>query len=501
MTEGEVLLLDELPQLNRVDAVGCTDYAALQLLQQRHPDCQVLYEVPLGGENCSSLSTQFTAKNATAEQLEAALPLLPRLRELTLEGELPTTEELLHLCEAFPDVIMSFSMDICGKTYLSTAQSLDLTGTTATQKELSRLLPLFPALTEVNLTDVPMSDSELKALISRFPDIFFLCTMDFAGIPVSTAATEIDISRKNVTVEEVEALLPFFPHLTLLDMSHCGIDDEAMDALNRRHPETSIVWTLQIGLITLRTDATIFYPSSVNENAMPSEHQLKKLRYFTEMVAADVGHCRTYTCDWAQYMPHLKYLVISDTCISDLTPLSGLKELIYLEAYGIDAVDYSPLLSCTALQDLNISNTYGDPEPLSRMSWLHSLHWYDTQKDPDLYEKTQLLPDQLPDTEVVLDGIRKVNGGWRYLPNYYVFRDYIGGSFFNQEGIRSSWGDADAERILACNKFAHSSTSVRQVLAEIIRYRIDNGQPFPGIKNIDSEKAEILYQTICESDN
>lgn len=501
LSEEEVLLLDHFPQLKQVDGSQCPDIANLLLLQSRRPDCEVLYQVPLGDETCSSLATEFTATNATSEALESALPLLPRLRRLTLEGELPTPEELLHLRESFPDVMLSFSMKLCGQTYASTAQSIDLTGTTATQKELSRFLPLFPALTEVDLMGVPMSDSELKALISQFPDIFFLCTMDFAGIPVSTDATEIDISRKNVTVEEIETLLPFFPHLTLLDMSHCGIDDEAMDALNRRHPNVSIVWTLQIGPVTLRTDATIFYPSSVNENAMPNEQQLKKLRYFTEMVAVDVGHCRAYTCDWAEYMPHLKYLVISDTYISDLKPLSGLKELIYLEAYGIDAVDYSPLLGCTALQDLNISNTYGDPEPLRQMTWLHSLHWYATQEDPALYEKVQLLPDQLPDTEVVLDGARKVNGGWRYLPNYYVFRNYIGGSFFNQEGIRSScWGSEDAERILACNDYPRGPAA-RQVLAEIIRYRIDNGLPIPGIRNIGSEKAEILYQTICDSNN
>ena len=499
LTEEDVLLLDHFPQLKQVDGSQCPDLDNLLLLQARRPSCQVLYQVPLGSENCSCLSTAFTAADATAEQLDAALPLLPRLRQLTLEGELPAPEVLLRLREAFPDVTMTFSMDICGQTCPSAAQTMDFTGLPVTFQELSRLLPLFPALTEVNLTDTPLSDSELKALATQLPDIFFLCTMDFVGIPLSTDTTEIDISRrKDVTVEEIEALLPFFPHLKKLNMSRCGIDDETMDALNRRHPDTSIVWTLQIGLVTLRTDATVFFPASINELSLPSEEQLKKLRYCTEMVAVDVGHCHTSNCDWAQYMPHLKYLIIADTSISDLTPLSGLKELVYLEVFSTDVVDYSPLLGCTALQDLNVGNTFGDPEPLSRMTWLHNLYWFGTKRDPALYEKTRLLPEQLPDTNVVLTGGRNIDAGWRYLPNYYLFRDYIGGSFFNQEGIQSRWGFTDGERIMACDKSIHSPP-VHQVLAEIIRYRIDNGLPIPGVKNVGSEKAEILYQTVCAS--
>ena len=496
LTEAEALLLDELPRLNRVDAAGCTDYDALQILQQRHPDCQVLYEVSLGGETCSSLSTQLTVKDADAEQLESALSLLPRLRQLTLEGEIPSPEALLRLQAAFPDLTMSFSMEVCGQSFPSTAQTMDFTGSPVTYPELSRVLPLFPSLTEVNLTGVPMTDSELKALASEFPEIFFLCTMDFVGIPLSTDTTEIDISRRTVTVEEIDALLPFFPHLKKLNMSRCGIDDEAMDALNRRHPDTSIVWTLQIGLVTLRTDATVFFPSSVNENVLPTEEQLTKLRYCTEMVAVDVGHCHTSNCDWAQYMPHLKYLIIADTSISDLTPLSGLKELIYLEAFSTDVVDYSPLLGCTALQDLNIGTTYGDPEPLSRMTWLHNLWWYKILENEALCDDAMKLTDQLPDTNVVLKCGRNIGGSWRYLPNYYVFREYIGGNFFNQEGIQSRWG-ADSQKILACDH-GHAAYA-GDVLAAIVRYRIDNGLPIPGIKNVGSEKAEILYQTLLNS--
>lgn len=498
LTEAEVQYLDYLPALTQVDASECTDYTALLSLQQRRPDCQVLYRVSLGNAECTSLAQSFTAENPVADELLEKLPLLPRLNRLTLEGTPLPPEDLLRLREAFPAIELQFSLEIGGQFYPSDAESLDLSGLPVTAEEISETLPLMRRLQTLSLQETTLTDAELKALAAQFPDVFFLCTLDFAGLPCSTDATCLDLSRHPTTPEAVEAMLPFFPNLTKLDLSYCGIDDASMDELNRRHPHISIVWTMRIGLVTVRTDDTFFYPSSVDEERLPNNKELQKLRYCTEMVAVDVGHCEATDCNWAQYMPHLKYLILGDTPISDLTPLSGLKELIYLEAFSTEVVDYSPLLGCTALQDLNIGTTFGDPTPLQQMPWLHNLYWYGTKWNLPLHEQAMQLASQLPDTNVVLNGSRNIGGGWRQLPNYYVFRDYIGGIFYNQEDAHHLWGYYDAEKILACDK---DSPWAGDVLAQIVRYRIDNGLSIPGIKNIDSEKAEILYQSLLDSHN
>ena len=500
LTEEEIPLLDFLPQLTQVDATECTDYAALLALLQRRPDLQILYKFSLGGMDCSLFVPELTVENADAAELLEKLPLLPRLSSLTLEGTLPSPEELTTLRAAFPSIVFHYSVDLCGESYPSNTENLDLSGLPVTAQELSAVLPLLPQLQSVSLQKTGLTDGELKALATQFPDIFFLCTLDFAGVPCSTDATQIDLSRRKVTPEMVDSMLPFFPYLTKLDLSYCNIDDETMDALNRRHPNVSIVWTVLIRFIPVRTDDTIFFPSSINEKYMPNEFQLRKLRYCTEMVAVDVGHCYTTNCDWARYMPHLKYLIIADNPIADLSPLADLKELIYLECFYTDVTDYSPLLGCTALQDLNIGNTYGDPEILAQMPWLHNVYWVGITWNASLYEKAMLLAEQLPDTNIVLNGFRNVDRGWRQLPNYYAFREYIGGGFLTQKDTPEIWGKQDSEAILACDLPPYDS-SVSQVLAEIIRYRIDNGLPIPGIKNVGSEKAEILYQAIVNSQN
>ena len=195
-------------------------------------------------------------------------------------------------------------------------------------------------------------------------------------------------------------------------------------------------------------------------------------------------------------MTNVKYLILADTGITDITPVGNLKELIYLELFNLKIDDYSPLLNCTKLQDLNIGTTYADPEPLTKMTWLHNLQWHRSDQNPETKEDVLKLPDQLPDTHVELfprKKARNIGGPWRYIPNYYVFRDLIGATYFNQDQIADYWGEEDAARIMACDGDNGFSAPV---LAQIVRERIDNGEPIIGIKDSSSEKAEILYETL-----
>lgn len=497
LTEADAQALDFLPRLKQVDASQCTDYDALLYLQARRPDCVVTYQVDAGGTVCDNFCQALTLTDADAGKLEAAIPLLPQLRTVELEGTLPQPEDLIRLRDAFPQVQFQFSLDMWQTTLTPDVTEIDLSGLPVTQEELARYLPLLPNLQKVILKETALTEDGIKAVADLFPNVFFLCDLTLAGEVFSTDAGEIDISGKDVTIEEVEATLPYFSNLQKLIMSDCGIDDETMDALNRRHPETAIVWTVQIGIHAVRTDAKVFFPAGVDESNLPNNDQLKKLRYCTEMIAIDVGHSKATECEWLEYMPHLRYLILADTGITDLTPLSNLKELVYLELFNMGITDYSPLLGCTALQDLNLGTTYGDPEPISKMTWLHNLRWSHITEDPETRQRVLALAEQLSDTNVTYDNWRNIGGPWRYLPNYYVFRDLIGGTYFNQLNPYQVWGNKDAQKILSCSK--NPNRFAGDVLAEIVRERIDNGLPIPGVKNVGSEKAEILYQTLLNS--
>ena len=122
-------------------------------------------------------------------------------------------------------------------------------------------------------------------------------------------------------------------------------------------------------------------------------------------------------------MPKLQYLIIADSDISDISALAECKELIFLEMFLTPVRDYSPLLSCKKLEDLNMCYTYGDPEPISKMTWLKRLWW---TKIPSTYRD---MAQYLPDTQVVLDSGSSTGFGWREGAHYKEQRDILGMSY------------------------------------------------------------------------
>ena len=470
------------------------DSAAKETVVQMQKDTTIT----VGSIRCDVAARELTVTDAIIGELAEILPQLPQLKTLTLEGTVPEISGLAALKESYPDLQLICGVTISGNIYSTDAQVLDFADASVSVEELNGVLPLFSNLQELNLSGTDLSDEELMSLADSNPQVPLRCELPLAGQRFMTDSVQIDISGSEVTAEEVDQMLPYFPNLEKLDMSFCGIGNEEMDALNQRHPEVNIVWTLKIGEARTRTDAIYFYPAEFNY--YPTNEEMKQLRYCPDMIAVDIGHTRATDCEFLWYMPNVKYLILADTGITDITPVGNLKELIYLELFNLKINDYSPLLNCTKLQDLNIGTTYADPEPLSKMTWLHNLQWHRSDQNPETKEDVLKLPEQLPDTNVVLfpkKKARNIGGPWRYLPNYYVFRDIIGATYFNQDQIPDYWGEEDAARIMACES---GKSFCAYTLAEIIRERIDNNEPIIGIKNIGSEKAEILYESLLNAE-
>ena len=216
-------------------------------------------------------------------------------------------------------------------------------------------------------------------------------------------------------------------------MCNCGLDNETMDALNQTYPDIRFVWSIRIRYYDIRTDATYFYPFKLQRDLFINNEEASLLRYCTDMVCIDVGHMGQITdCEWAAYMPELKYLIIGETAISDLSPLSNCKKLVYLELFTIPVTDYSPLLECTALEDLNLGKTYGSTEPIAQMTWLKNLWWCGAPtRNLPCSNAQEVLPQALPNTTIKLWLEHPTASGWRKLDNYYAMRDYMDMFYLN----------------------------------------------------------------------
>ena len=429
LTMEELDMLDYLPALTFVDASGCTDYEVLEALQARRPECEVNYQVIVGGTAWDESAERLELKDPDADELTRQIPYLKKLIDLRLTGQLPEAEALFRLRDSFPHIEFVWELSIGDQTADCYAEVLDLSGTELTYEEAHRIMSLLPQLKEADMQGCGLTDEEMMSLADSFPECFLIWEMEAFGQTFRTDVTELDITGfKLDSTEPIEQLLPYLKKLEKVDMSHCGLDDETMDALNRRYPDVRILWSVYIKGFYIRTDATYFYPYKLNTELYVSTQDLYPLRYCTDIICIDIGHqTAVHNCDWAAYMPDLQYLIIAHTSITDLSPLVNCKKLKYLEIFMLDLKDYSPLLELTALEDLNMGCTYADPAPIAKMTWLKNLWWFDAYA----YGKPctgaeELLAEALPNTVQKYHIEHSTAGGWRKLDGYFEMRDIMG---------------------------------------------------------------------------
>ena len=82
LTEQDVqLLLEYFPSLKTLDAMQCKDYLALELLKAQKPDCQVQYQVSLGGKAFAPDTAELVLENGEYDfvTLMANLVYLPKI--------------------------------------------------------------------------------------------------------------------------------------------------------------------------------------------------------------------------------------------------------------------------------------------------------------------------------------------------------------------------------------------------------------------------------------
>jgi len=421
LTEEETVSLQYLPLLKLLDVGSWDDYPRIRTLQERYPDCTVRYRVEIAEEWWDSDVVSLILRDADPEELAGKLSWFPKLESVLFTGTIPKRNMLKSLQEEYPHIFFLWKMETMGMELETDVESLDLPdGSLDAVAELEELLPYFPKLKTVHLSSRGLSVEELTALAKQYPEIHFIFEVAFGDHILSTDAEEIDIS--NTALEDtvwLEKILPCFHNLKKVVMCACGISSEEMDALNQRYEDIRFVWSVNLGGMSYRTDAVHFTPnrwglSCDNEN-------IYDLRYCTDMVCVDIGHqIKVTNCEWVKFMPGLKYLVLAETGISDLSPLENHENLVFLEIFLSKVKDYSPLTTCKALEDLNLCYTQGDPEPIGEMTWLKRLWWSGS------WLARKKLADKLPDTYKEYLSLSSTGRGWREGQHYYDMRDFIG---------------------------------------------------------------------------
>nr|MBQ8244025.1 hypothetical protein [Oscillospiraceae bacterium] len=441
LTDEDLEVLGYLAQLETVHAEDCRDYAPLAWLYRARPELQVTYSVAFSDGSSYPCSAEEVELNAVAESDVPLLAYLPELKRVTLTGggDLHTMEALrgnAASCGA------EFAVRMAGQRISPEVTSVELEN--VTEEELA-LLPLLENLTTVHLHNPEASAETVLALGEQYPDRKITWDLEIGGLTFDSSAAEVDLSA--VTIEdlaEVERKMTYLPDAEKLILGLCGMDNPDWGASksklaasqienedlaayrDRVRGDYKVVWTVRLGPnIALRTDKDNFMPGHFGVGRLFNDHAYN-LRYCEDMVCLDLGHMTLSDVSFLEFMPELKYLILAHTEVQYIEPIRSCKKLVWLELDWSCIRDYSPLVDCTALEDLNIGKTYADIDPICEMTWLKNLYMiYCSGRDA--YTATQALPD----TTVVASGNATVGGIWRKLPNYYAMRDMLGMYYMN----------------------------------------------------------------------
>lgn len=435
LAEKDLPVLEYLPELKQVRAEQCRDYAVLAQLQQTYPHLQVDYAIVFSdGSGYDPDTTEITIGSVTQEDIQL-LQYLPALKRVTVkgEGDLGNLEALRGTAH---NMGLEFGIRVGEQVILDTEQAVELPGL---KDEHLPLLELLPSMQSLHIQNPNTTASGLVALQQLHPDVKITWEVEIAGQFYGNDTAEVDLSSVSVKdLEEVERQMAYLPEAETLILGLCGMDNpawgnskstlavseienEAVAAFRDRvRDRYKVVWTVRVGPnIALRTDADNFMPGHFAVGRLFNDHAYN-LRYCEDMITLDLGHMTLSDVSFLEFMPKLRHLILAWTEVQHIDAIRNCKELVFLELDNSCIRDYSPLVDCTALQDLNIGKTYADIEPILEMTWLDNLYMIFCSTR-SAYTATQTLTE----TNVVTSGSATVASGWRHVQNYFDMRDNL----------------------------------------------------------------------------
>lgn len=393
-------------------------------LREQLPECEILWDVPFQGQRIPNTAAELTVSSLSQEDL-SLLALFPDLTGLNAVGcrDYP---QLMAFRQQFPDCRLSYDVQISGSTYFEGTQTITLTD--GDPEELREMLQYLTRLTSLSFSAPTMSAADLLSLREQYPAIDIHWQKEFQGTVYPDDVTEIDLSgTAQESLDAIEKAMEYYPGLKKLILCDCGFENEALAQYRDRvRDHYKVVWSVVVGTLTVRTDDLTYMPEKYDQDVY--DWDIHDLVYCEDMLCVDIGHKVVSNVDWIYGMPKLQYLILADTRVTDITPVSTLKDLIYFEVFKTDVSDYSPLLGCTSLQDANLAYTEGDASVFAQMPWLNNLWINGCDVDQ---ETRELLTKSLPDTYIEFDHGWHMGNNWRALLNYFKMRDLLEMPYFD----------------------------------------------------------------------
>jgi len=416
LSQEDVQQIRYFPELAELHAEQCTDLEAVILAGSTYPDLKVFYQVTVNDQSYPQDTRSLQLGDIRQEDIPM-LSFLPQLEAVSLSGagDMPAALALQEYCR---NNSIAFTLVLGDSAYEETVRQL--TVNQITQEQIG-LLPLLPNLTELHLKDPLAPAQVLLDLRESRSGLKLTWEKTIWGKVYTDTAVEVDLSDGTVgTLEEVRQGMTYLPNAKHLFLGFCNLDNEAIAAFREESRERfKVVWVVDLsGKMKVRTDIDNFMPSRDGWGYV-RDHEIDNIRYCEDLICMDIGHMGVKDVSFLETLVNLEYLILAHTEVQYIDAIVNCKKLKFLELDWSCIRDISPLVECTALEDLNLGMTWPDITPILQMTWLKNLYLIKGNAKANF-------PGHLPNTRVVTSGDYTVSNGWRNLPNYYAMRDILG---------------------------------------------------------------------------
>lgn len=389
------------------------DAARVDALRESLPNCEILWNVPLGSKRFDSASSELVLPaGCTAKDL-ALLRYFPALSSVDARA-CAVDAAFAEAAYAYADVSFVWDADIGGVSATSGSTTLDLTGSTIPTEQVLWLLKGLPTLKEVVCNDTVWSAVELTALREAYPTISFVRDVEVFGERVPADAESLDFSDRTVDPTELSKILEQLPAIKSVDLTGQTLSLLEMEQLTAAYPAIAFSFSFEVFSQQVTTNTTEL---DLEGYALTSPEEIAPaLKFLPNLKTCDLSHCGLSNEQMEQLMaqfPNVKFVWVirlgaweirtDITAFSkgnrtkfpngmgyytgegktnfhdeDIQVLKYCKDLVYLDlGHGNRITDLSVLTQLKHLRVLIVSmNKLVDLSPLAELKELELLEIY-----------------------------------------------------------------------------------------------------------------------------
>lgn len=266
-----------------------TDYTVEQFeeLRTEHPDIHFYWNVPIGGSSYDCMSKSITVGNFDASEL-SRFDYFEALGSVTSSGD--NWDTLMALREKYPELTVSFNVELAGNTYPDTAEEI-AAAVPVSYDELSRKLTYFENLSFADITNAGIAESEADLLTEQFPAVSFRRIINLCGKDYLTDTDAITVGSPTAeNIEELLAKAHSFTNVQSIDFGNAYMDADTVIAVREAYGNALVYCNLSFfGINTYSTAQEIDFSNIQMTDTAEAEKAIRCMGCLEKVYMCDCG--------------------------------------------------------------------------------------------------------------------------------------------------------------------------------------------------------------------